>query len=178
MITISIWLYILSLMGATGLGVFLMCLCNVASDTERAFTFDGRALDLAIALRRLLRAVQGYIETGDGFEELAGAMSNAAEVLDTPRAVREGDNSEDGSEPPYPYPIGSGILCLWKRVVFSVEFVSRCRPPIHEAGHQVQMWIGQAKFPVGELWCNAEDAWTWLDGLFNAEVTSRAARVL
>ena len=81
MITISIWLYILSLMGATSLGVFLMCLCNVASDTERAFTFDGRSLALAVALRRLLAAVQGYVESGDGFEALSEAMSNAAEVL-------------------------------------------------------------------------------------------------
>ena len=65
----------------TAIGVFLMCLCNVASDTERAFTFDGRSLALAVALRRLLAAVQGYVESGDGFEELAIAMSNAAEVL-------------------------------------------------------------------------------------------------
>ena len=191
-----IWAAAIGLLVGTAIGVFLMCLCHVSADGGDRVPRPGlhpglhwahgvsgqdrevRVLVLAIALRRLLRAVQGYIETGDGFGELAGAMSNAAEVLDTPRAVREGDNSEDGSEPPYPYPIGSGILCLWKRVVFSVEFVSRCRPPIHEAGYQVQMWIGQAKFPVGELWCNAEDAWTWLDGLFNAEVTSRAARVL
>ena len=82
MITISIWLYILSLMGATSLGVILMCAFNVASDTERAFTFDGRALELTVALRRLLVAVQGYVESGDGFEELAIAMSNAAEVLE------------------------------------------------------------------------------------------------
>ena len=81
MVTISIWLYILSLMGATSLGVFLMCLCNVASDTERAFTFDGRALELSIALRRLLQTTQAYVESGEGFEAMAGAMSHAAEVL-------------------------------------------------------------------------------------------------
>jgi len=40
-----------------------------------------RALELAIALRRLLAAAQGYTETGDGFGILAVAMSNAAEVL-------------------------------------------------------------------------------------------------
>ncbi|HUW08824.1 MAG TPA: DUF3789 domain-containing protein [Anaerolineae bacterium] len=71
----------LGLLIGTSLGVFLMCLCNVASDTERAFTFDGRSLELSIALRRLLAAVQGYVESGDGMQELAVAMSNAAEVL-------------------------------------------------------------------------------------------------
>ena len=134
MITISIWLYILSLMAATSLGIVIMCLCNVASDTERAFVSERRALDLAIALRellgtvraaqaglcndvhelddaleraddvlanrtadredrevrtlvlrmalrRLLAAVQYHIEQDDGMQELAGAMSHAAEVL-------------------------------------------------------------------------------------------------
>ena len=71
----------LGLLIGTSLGVFLMCLCNVSSDSERAFTFDGRALELSIALRELLRAAQGYTETGDGFGILAVAMSQAAEVL-------------------------------------------------------------------------------------------------
>jgi len=81
MITISIWLYILSLMGATSLGVILMCAFNVASVNDRAMAAACRALELAVALRRLLVAVQSYVESGDGFEELAVAMSNAAEVL-------------------------------------------------------------------------------------------------
>ena len=62
----------------TAIGVFLMCLCNAAADGGDR---EVRIMMLAIALRRLLRAAQGYTETGDGFEELAGAMSNAAEVL-------------------------------------------------------------------------------------------------
>ena len=82
MVTISIWLYILSLMGATSLGIFLMALCNVASVDDRAFVSERRALDLAIALRRLLAAVQYHIEQDDGMQELAGAISNAAEVLE------------------------------------------------------------------------------------------------
>jgi hypothetical protein len=36
---------------------------------------------LTIALRELLAAVQGYVESGEGFEALAVAMSRAAEVL-------------------------------------------------------------------------------------------------
>ena len=81
MVTISIWLYILSLMGATSLGIFLMCLCNVASVSDRAFASERRALELSIALRGLLQATQGYVESGEGFEAMAGAMSHAAEVL-------------------------------------------------------------------------------------------------
>ena len=65
------------------IGVFIMCLCNVAADggQDRAFASERRALELSIALRRLLAAVQGYVESGDGMQELAVAMSNAAEVL-------------------------------------------------------------------------------------------------
>ena len=68
----------IGLFAGTGLGVFLICLCNVASDGGDR---EVRILVLSIALRRLLAAVQGYVESGDGFEELAIAMSNAAEVL-------------------------------------------------------------------------------------------------
>ena len=68
----------IGLFAGTGLGVFLICLCNVASDGGDR---EVRILVLSIALRRLLAAVQGYVESGDGFDILAGAMSNAAEVL-------------------------------------------------------------------------------------------------
>ncbi len=82
----------IGLVAGTGLGVFLMCLCNVASDGGDRVPRPGphgvsgqdrevRILVLRMALRRLLAAVQGYIESGDGFEALAEAMSNAAEVL-------------------------------------------------------------------------------------------------
>ena len=73
-----IWAALGGLFAGTGLGVFLMCLCNAAADGGDR---EVRIMMLAIALRRLLRAAQGYTETGDGFEELAIAMSNAAEVL-------------------------------------------------------------------------------------------------
>ena len=88
-----IWAAAIGLLVGTAIGVFLMCLCHVSADGGDRVPRPGphgvsgqdrevRVLVLAIALRRLLRAVQGYIETGDGFGELAGAMSNAAEVLD------------------------------------------------------------------------------------------------
>ena len=40
-----------------------------------------RILVLRMALRRLLAAAQSYIESGEGFDILAVAMSHAAEVL-------------------------------------------------------------------------------------------------
>ena len=42
---------------------------------------ETRVLTLTIALRELLAAVQGYVESGEGFDILAAAMSHAAEVL-------------------------------------------------------------------------------------------------
>ena len=73
----------IGLFAGTGLGVFMMCLCNVAADggQDRAFVSECQALELSVALRELLRAAQGYVETGDGFGILAVAMSHAAEVL-------------------------------------------------------------------------------------------------
>ncbi len=73
----------IGLFAGTGLGVFMMCLCNVAADggQDRAFVSECQALELSVALRRLLQATQGYVESGDGFDILAGAMSNAAKVL-------------------------------------------------------------------------------------------------
>ena len=89
----------IGLFAGTGLGVFMMCLCNVASDGDDRVPRpvphsqcdpgrgvsgqdrEVRILVLRMALRRLLQATQGYVESGDGFDILAGAMSNAAEVL-------------------------------------------------------------------------------------------------
>ena len=42
---------------------------------------ETRVLVLRMALSRLLIAVQGYVESGNGFDILAAAMSHAAEVL-------------------------------------------------------------------------------------------------
>ena len=73
-----IWVAAIGLLVGTGLGVVIMCVFNVsAGGGDR----EVRILMLRMALSRLLVAAQGYTETGDGFEELAGAMSNAAEVL-------------------------------------------------------------------------------------------------
>jgi len=76
-----IWAALGGLVVGISLGVFLMCAFNLASVNDRAMAAASRALELAIALRRLLAAAQGYTETGDGFGILAVAMSNAAEVL-------------------------------------------------------------------------------------------------
>ena len=71
----------LGLLIGTTFGVLIMCAFNLASVNDRAMAAACRALELTIALRRLLVAAQGYTETGDGFDILAVAMSNAAEVL-------------------------------------------------------------------------------------------------
>ena len=76
-----IWAAAIGLLVGVAIGVFLMALCNVASVSDRAFASERRALELSIALRGLLQATQGYVESGDGMQELAGAMSHAAEVL-------------------------------------------------------------------------------------------------
>ena len=57
-----------------------------ADDVLDNRTADGedremRVLVLRMALRRLLAAAQSYIESGEGFDILAVAMSHAAEVL-------------------------------------------------------------------------------------------------
>jgi len=73
-----IWAAAIGLLVGVAIGVFLMCLCNVASDGGDR---EVRIMMLRMALRRLLAAVQGYVESDDGFDILAGAMSNAAQVL-------------------------------------------------------------------------------------------------
>ena len=78
-----IWAAAIGLLVGVAIGVFIMCLCHVSADggQDRAFSSERRALELAIALRRLLGAVQYHIEQDDGMHELARAMSHAAEVL-------------------------------------------------------------------------------------------------
>ena len=87
-----IWAAAIGLLVGTWLGVFLMCLCHVSADGGDRVPRPGphgvsgqdrevRILVLRMALRRLLGAVQYHIEQDDGMQELAGAMSHAAEVL-------------------------------------------------------------------------------------------------
>ena len=54
---------------------------------------ETRVLTLTIALRRLLQATQAYVESGDGFEAMAAAMSRAAEVL-----TQKGEQCTTGME--------------------------------------------------------------------------------
>ena len=87
-----IWAVAIGLLVGTAIGVFLMCLCHVSADGGDRVPRPGphgvsgqdrevRILVLRMALRRLLAAVQYHIEQDDGMQELAVAMSHAAEVL-------------------------------------------------------------------------------------------------
>ena len=86
MITISIWLYILSLMGATSLGVILMCAFNVASVNDRAMAAACRALDASTSSRP-----DG---TSCGPPRAQGRTGSAA--LDARRGAALGDPGQDG----------------------------------------------------------------------------------
>jgi hypothetical protein len=64
------------------LGMFVMALCNAASEGRTVNLYVARWTRTREALRELRAAVQTFVEGGIWFVEMAEAMSKAAEVLD------------------------------------------------------------------------------------------------
>ena len=79
--TIRIWLYVVSLLLAAGLGGFILALCVAGSVADRASVAERRALELSLALRELMVQVQTFVDGGVWKCELPEALSRAAEVL-------------------------------------------------------------------------------------------------